>query len=497
MNKLFYLSIFGFMVIITGCTTGGNGELTGVLNRPTWYQIDPYGMNYIPAGSYNMGPNDHDVSFAHSNRTKTVSIPAFFMDITEISNNEYRQFVYYVRDSIAYRMLAEEDPEAWLNKTYDDEFEERDESEWHINWEERFEWRSEEQGPILSQMYIPDGTQRFYGHREIDPKRLMYDYYWIDYKEAAYKGRVKIERLYNSQAGTDQVGTDHPTHRKPKENDELPFPHDPGIQRGRDQDMGWRNSKGQNNAMRGHSDRSRFLIHEVINVYPDTLVWVHDFTYAYNDPLTKAYFAHPAYDEYPVVGITWQQANAFNVWRTNYMNNFREARGLAYVQDFRLPTEAEWEYAARGGLDVNRFPWGGPYIRNAKGCFLGNFKPMRGRYMEDGGMYTVKVTSYHPNDYGLYCMAGNVAEWTSTAYDESVYEHTWDLSPEYRYNALDHDPPSLKRKVTRGGSWKDLGYFLENGTRSYEYQDTAKSYIGFRSVMSYLGRGGTLDAEDI
>jgi hypothetical protein len=64
------------------------------------------------------------------------------------------------------------------------------------------------------------------------------------------------------------------------------------------------------------------------------------------------------------------------------------------------------------------------------------------------------------------------------------------MNTEFTYNALDHDPPSMKRKGIRGGSWKDIGYYLQNGTRTYEYQDTAKSYIGFRSVMNYLGRGG-------
>jgi sulfatase modifying factor 1 len=136
-------------------------------------------------------------------------------------------------------------------------------------------------------------------------------------------------------------------------------------------------------------------------------------------------------------------------------------------------------------------------VRNRQGCFLGNFKPLHGNYVDDGGFHTVPVDSYTPNDFGLYQMAGNVAEWTSTAYDESVYDFDHDLNPEYSYDALANDPPSLKRKVIRGGSWKDIGYYMQTGTRSYEYQDTTKAYIGFRSVMTYLGRGKAVNEEDL
>jgi formylglycine-generating enzyme required for sulfatase activity len=85
-------------------------------------------------------------------------------------------------------------------------------------------------------------------------------------------------------------------------------------------------------------------------------------------------------------------------------------------------------------------------------------------------------------------MAGNVAEWTSNAYDESAYNFSHDNSPDYTYEAKESDPIALKRKVIRGGSWKDVSYFLQTGTRTYEYQDTAKCYIGFRCVVSYIGR---------
>lgn len=84
-------------------------------------------------------------------------------------------------------------------------------------------------------------------------------------------------------------------------------------------------------------------------------------------------------------------------------------------------------------------------------------------------------------------MAGNVAEWTKGAYDESSYAFTHNMNPDYQYNAKPDDPPVMKRKVVRGGSWKDIAHFLQNSVRDYEYQDTTKSYIGFRCVRSFLG----------
>ena len=178
------------------------------------------------------------------------------------------------------------------------------------------------------------------------------------------------------------------------------------------------------------------------------------------------------------------------------MNEWKEKNGLTYIQKFRLPSEAEWEYAARGGRDLAPYPWGGPYIRNDQGCVLANFKPMRGDYVEDGTVYTAPVESYSPNDYGLYNMSGNVAEWTNTAFDETVYDFAFDLAPDYVYHAKVDDPPALHRKVIRGGSWKDIGYYCQTGTRAFEYSDTAKAYIGFRSVMSYLGRGKSGPSEE-
>lgn len=405
------------LLLLSSCGGGNRGQLIGAQDRDRWYQADPYGMVFIPSGAYLMGPSDQDVPYAVVAQSRSVSIHAFYMDHTEITNNEYRQYVEWIRDSMAHRLIGGE------HLIEEGEYGER------INWKAKIKWDEEENVETLAELFLPE-SERFYRRKEIDTRKLNYEYYWVDLKAAAQR----------------------------------------------------------ENRPQGQTDRSVFIKKDIINVYPDTLAWIHDYTYSFNDPITSSYFWHPAYDEYPVVGVTWKQARAFCIWRTQLLDSYLLSNGETTPSDFRLPSEAEWEYAARGGLELSPYPWGGPYIRNSRGCFLGNFKPMRGNYLDDGGFYTVKATSYWPNDYGLYCMAGNVAEWTNDAYDESAYNFAHDLNPSYEYEAKDSDPVALKRKVIRGGSWKDVGYYLQTGTRTYEYQDTAKCYIGFRCVMDFLGR---------
>ena len=413
-----------FALIITlfaSCNRSSRGHLTGVMERPGAYDVQPPGMVYIPMGSFLMGPSDEDPAYSHNAISKRVSLPSFYMDETEITNNQYRQFVYWVRDSIARLLLSEIDEEYLILM---DEFG-MDIEPPLINWRPRIRWDGEEEREQLAELFLPE-HERFFRRRELDTRRLVYRYHIIDIQRAARR-------------------------------DERDTP------------------------------RSEFVREWETSVYPDTLAWIHDFAYTYNEPMTKMYFWHPTYDHFPVVGVSWLQARAFTVWRTQYLNSYLQGRDQSIAMDFRLPTEAEWEYAARGGLELNPYPWGGPYTRNIDGCFLANFKPMRGDYTADGGFQTVIVAHYPPNDFGLYDMAGNVSEWTRNTYDESFYVYGHDMNMDYHYEAQDDDPPALKRKVIRGGSWKDVGHFLQVSTRAYEYQDTAKSYIGFRTVQTHMG----------
>ncbi len=397
---------FMLLLLVMSCGSRENGQLLGVIDRPAWNGINPYGMVYIPSGTLHIGNSDADISETHVQRPKSISIQGFYMDETEITNNEYRQFVYWVKDSIAHSIL-------------DNTYESEDGSETYIDWYADIDWESEE----LEEMFY-SGNNKFAGKKELDVSKLEYEYQWFDWKRAA---------------------------------------HD-----------------------KGKSPRRSFIMEEEVNVYPDTMVWVRDFSYSYNEPMTRNYFWHPAFDNYPVVGVNWSMANAFCYWRTKLWNSY--AADGVISEDFRLPYEHEWEYASRGGHDLAPFPWGAYYIRNSKGCLLANFKPGRGNYPEDGGLYTVKADAYYPNDYGLFNMAGNVAEWTMSSYEAGAYAHIHDLNPDIRYDSKDDDPIAYKRKVIRGGSWKDVMHFLQTGTRHWEYEDTTKSYIGFRCALTFLGR---------
>lgn len=417
------LVLFSLIITVFASCDRRTGHLTGVQDRPGIYDEQPPGTVYIPMGSFTMGPSEEDIAYAHNAVSKTVSVGSFYMDETEITNNQYRQFVYWVRDSIARLLLSEIDEEYLILM---DEFG-MDLEPPLINWQPQIRWDGEEERETLSELFLPD-HERFFRRKELDTRRLIYRYHLIDLARAARR-------------------------------DERDTP------------------------------RGDFVREWETPVYPDTLVWMHDFSYSYNEPMTKMYFWHPTYDNFPVVGVNWLQARAFTVWRTQYLNSYLSRRGQAYAMDFRLPTEAEWEYAARGGLKLNPYPWGGPYTRNSEGCLLANFKPMRGNYVDDGGFQTVIVAHYPPNDFGLYDMAGNVSEWTRNAYDESFYIFGHDMNMDYHYEAEEDDPSALKRKVIRGGSWKDVAYYLQVHTRAYEFQDTAKSYIGFRTIQDYMGRG--------
>ncbi|MBK7910974.1 MAG: SUMF1/EgtB/PvdO family nonheme iron enzyme [Bacteroidota bacterium] len=346
---------------------------------------------------------------------------------------------------------------------------------------------------------------------------------------------------------------------------------------------------------------------------PDTLVWRDKV--GYNEPMIELYLRHPAYQQYPVVGVNWLQANDFCNWRTDRVNeqiliregilrvnpnqinedNFNSDSYLAgqyeglvksdlmdlnpssgsngtrkvrmedgiLLPRYRLPTEAEWEYAALSQIgntvyervtDRRQYPWNGHIVRNKdekyKGQMMANYKRGRGDQMGTAGFLNdnadrpAPVQSYWPNDFGLYCMAGNVNEWVMDVYRPLSPEDKADFNPyrgnvfktqirdeegtivekdslgrvpmrdvteeenvdrrnytkadninyldadEAEYIKYDYGATSMvndKARVYKGGSWKDRAYWMSPGTRRFLDENQSTDDIGFRCAMVRVG----------
>lgn len=454
---------------LTSCfsSKGGSnagGEVTGVAGS-SYTEPTPYGMVLVDRGSIKMGPAADDSTWNIKADQRGVSVDAFWMDETEVTNSKYKQFVLWVRDSIIRERLA--DPAYGGNEEFKiEEDKEGNPIKPYLNWSKNIPWRNanEDEQRAIESVYR---TNPITGRRELDPTQLNYRYEIFNHTAAAKrKNRLDATRRdYNTDHEVDYT---LPTISK----DTAYFDDEGRIVR-----------ETVSRPLTGDYD---FLNTYIVNVYPDTTAWINDFDNAYNEPYTRMYFSHAGYNDYPVVGVSWEQANAFSNWRTDFLKRSLGREGV-YVEPFRLPTEAEWEYAARAGNSESSYPWEEMVPMDERGCFYANFKPMEGNFVQDGHLITSKVGSFAPNDFGLYDMAGNVSEWTSTAYTESVSKLTSDLNPEYRYDAAKEDPYKMKRKIVRGGSWKDVANNLRSDLRQWEYQNEQRSYIGFRNVRSQVG----------
>src|SRR5690606_32659183 len=365
------ISAVAFLALAASCggSSGTGGQLVGANNTLNYKAPVPLGMVYVPTGILRMGASDEDVRGRNDALLRTTQITGFYMDATEISNAEYRQFTNSVRDSIAHTILGD--------------FIDNEDGSQRIDYRKRINYGNPDVQDQLMGLYL-DATQTGWGKKLFDNSKLMYHYETFDYAASVAN------------------------------------PNQP-----------------QTNFIRKYD----------LNIYPDTTVWIRQFNYSYNEPIAQQYNWFPAFNNYPVVGVNYFQALAFCNWRTNLWKSEREKNKQYFEGEFRLPNEMQWEWAARGGRNESPFPWGGPYVVNKKGCYLANFKPQRGNYAADGGLYTVPVDRYWPNDYGLYNMSGNVSEWTSSSYFGTAYASVADINPDIRHKLNETDPQWMRRKV--------------------------------------------------
>ena len=438
------------------------GEVTGISNGRGFNEPTPYGMTKINRGSLRMGIEKQDSLWRNQAPTKDISVDGFWMDETEVSNAKYRQFVMWVRDSILRTRLA--DPAYGGDETYMiTEDKNGDPIEPRINWKKPLPRKpDEDQRRAIESLYV---TNPVTGEKLLDASQMNYRYEIYDYTTAALRrNRLKPEER---NLNTDIIVNPEEVVMISKDTAYI-------------DDEGRIVREAINRPLSGPWD---FLNTYIVNIYPDTTCWVNDFPNSDNEVYMRNYFSNPTYNDYPVVGVTWEQAEAFCAWRTDFL-----LKGLGgearYIQRYRLPTEAEWEYAARG-KEGTEFPWDNPDVKNGDGCFYANFKPDRGNYTKDGNLITSKTGIYSANTNGLFDMAGNVAEWTSTVYTEAGVEAMNDLNPQLQYKAAKEDPYRLKKKSVRGGSWKDPESLIKSAWRSWEYQNQPRSYIGFRCVRSF------------
>ena len=306
----------------------------------------------------------------------------------------------------------------------------------------------------------------------------------------------------------------------------------------------------------------------VAEALPDTMVWRNSM--AYNEPMVEVYFRHPAYRDYPVVGVSWLKANKYALWRSDrvneqllinagvinfdpdqnkdnyfttdgYLSGLYEAKLANGVKDYkngteysrnarmedgimlpkyRLPSEAEWEYAALGlvGNSKNErvaerrtFPWDSDGLRSQEKDYMG----VAGGN-NDGADFPAPVYSYWPNDYGLYNMSGNVSEWVADIYRPLSFEDISDQNPYRGVNYNDGDYKSTIQntwtnqegtpesytsqmydygnttlisdhsRVYKGGSWADGPYYLSPSVRRFLEEDQATATIGFRCAMNMI-----------
>lgn len=406
-------------------------------------------MVLVPGGNIELGTGV-DPLWGDDVPRKLVAVSPFWMDETEVTNKQYREFVYWVRDSIIRERLA--DPAYGGDPTYkvlvkpDDRYSSVGQ---RLNWNKSIPWKNPTQREAAAITSVMGGNPYAADKSGLVSTALNYKYDWFDSKSYF----AFLAKLKEGDARSIVIS----------------------------KDTAYVNSRGdiirETLSRTSHGDKVDFTNTYIVNIYPDVMAWMTDFSNAKSEQYVGRYFIDKAFDGHPVVGVSWEMADAYCAWRTDRMIAERKCN-LDGFEGYRLPTEAEWEFAARNGRSELTYPWYSDKTHTTDGLAHANF-----RASKDLKDLISPAATFLPNRFGLYDMAGNVAEWTTTTFTESVDRMADEANPDFSYRAVLADPKVLKRKIVKGGSWKDAT--VKSGDRSVEFQDKGRSFIGFRCVRTW------------
>ena len=396
------------------------------------------GMSYIDSIHIKRYPQDvilseKDTSYFFDNNVDyKTKVKPFYISDHEVTNGEYREFVNWVRDSIAREKLARryelEERRKWIKTvTYNSGKKDGKGNFYILNWNTELDYNDPTNHLLLSDMYY-DEAESYYPRREIDTRLLFFDYY----DDESYKNKI--------------------------------------------------------------------------NVYPDTICWIRDYIGFKSEHMSNSYFWSEYYINFPVVGLTFEQAKAYCVWRT-MMYHYQAGRASKNKYDpslkFRLPNKEEWERAAMNYYIPNKkterneifpfYPITNGYETNLDGNYQANFGAaylssgiLIKNYNYDGISTLCKVKSYDVNFNGLYCMYGNVAEWVNT--NPEVGNFHEDYFNYFRYNSFRYNSLLVRQdssksvKVYITNPYTDSTFFVEKG--SEQHKDLIQKRLDFYKVSA-------------